>query len=262
MIAPTIIAVVNHKGGVGKTTTVANAGYALARRGRNVLLVDFDSQADLSKHFRAERERSLYDAYERYVEETEYEIPVVTINDNLRLIPSNNELALLENSLTIQASDREFFLKEILERYCALNGAPEFVLIDCPPTLAMLTINALVAARKALVVTQTEPFAYEKLPDLIDLIKKLKRRVNPDLEIAGFLATMYDKRKAVHTQVLNALRTSHGEMVFQSVIRSNVACVDATTLGVPVIEYEAKSLAALDYINFADELLAQEEYAL
>jgi len=252
-----IIAVANQKGGVGKTTTTINLAASLARAGRNVLLIDLDPQGNATMGSgieKTELECSVYDLLTVQAEFSE----VVTYADKAgyEILPANSDLTAAEVAL-LQFEDKELILRRVLEED---KDQFAFILIDCPPSLNMLTINALVAANSVLIPMQCEYFALEGLTALIETIQAIADRVNPGLEIEGILRTMYDPRNRLTLDVSEQLKEHFGDKVYRTVIPRNIRLAEAPSYGLPVMVYDKASRGALAYIALAGEILRQ--YAL
>jgi chromosome partitioning protein len=246
------IAVLNQKGGVGKTTTVANLAAALARSGQRVLVVDLDPQANLTLHLGvdpSDLELSVYDLMRD--ECAGYEVIKDTCVEGLELVPATIDLAGLEVELS-QADGREALLRERLE---PLVGDYEWVFVDCPPSLGLLTLNALVAAREVLIALQTEFFALQGVSRLLQTVELVRERLNAGLKVGGVLACMYDHRTSLSRAVLDDIRGYFGDKVFRTVIRKNVRLAEAPSFGLPITVYDEKSYGAQDYLSLARELL-------
>jgi len=258
-----VIAFVNHKGGVGKTTTVAHTGYALAMSGKRVLVVDCDAQANLSAHFGIRSTESLYSIFKNpSISLPIVNIPVHSLNTKasktesvgtLDVLPSHRSLENAESEFT-SLDGREYLLAEIIER-TQLQDRYDAILLDCPPSLGLMTTNALTAARYAIIVMQTEFFALDGIAALYDKVNALKKRINKRLYIAGVLATMHDKRKALHKQILSAIQDEFHDTIFETVIRNSVAFAESSAVGKTIFQYQPGSPAVRDYEAFAKELL-------
>ena len=254
------IAIINQKGGVGKTTTAVNLGAALARAGRRVVVVDLDPQANASLHLGAElgpEEASIYSVlcggvpFEQALRGTS--IP------GLSLLPSHIDLSGAELELA-SAIGRETVLRDAIADWMAAAGGPptDYLLFDCPPSLGLLSVNGLSAAEEVIVVLQTEFFALQGLSKLIEIIQLLRRRLNPDLRLSGVLPCLYDSRLRLAREVLGEIRRYFGEQVFKTPIRSNVKLAEAPSHGQTIFEYDPSSSGARDYAALAQELLDLE----
>ena len=254
---PRILAIANQKGGVGKTTTAVNLAAALAASGVPVLLIDFDPQGNASTGFGVapqDRGRGSYQLVDEGAPN-----PAETYKtkyDNLWLIPSSADLVGAEVELA-NAERREFRLRDALSAW--RESAPfRYILIDCPPSLGLLTLNALVAADGVLVPLQCEFYALEGVSGLTRTIEAVRRRLNPALRLAGVVLTMYDRRNNLSDLVANDARDFFGEWVYETVIPRNVRLSEAPSHGVPVGEYDPKSAGALAYAELAQELLRRD----
>lgn len=249
-----IIAIANQKGGVGKTTTTINLAASLARAGRNVLLIDLDPQGNATMGSgieKTELECSIYDLLTAQAEFSD----VVTFADEAgyEILPANADLTAAEVAL-LQLEERELILKRVLEEN---KDQFAFILIDCPPSLNMLTVNALVAADSVLIPMQCEYYALEGLTALTETIKAIADRFNPELEIEGILRTMYDPRNRLTLDVSEQLKEYFGEKVYRTVIPRNIRLAEAPSYGLPVMVYDKASRGALAYIALAGEILRQ-----
>jgi chromosome partitioning protein len=251
-----IISIVNQKGGVGKTTTASNLSTALSTISRKVLLIDLDSQGNASTGFGLLEKDKLSTIYQVLIGNCDIKRAIQnTYIPNLDIIPSNIHLSGLE----IEVADlyqKELMLKrkleEIYERY-------NYVIIDCPPSLGIVTINSLAASDSVLIPMQCEFYSLEGLSHLLQTIEIVRDKLNPVLEIEGILLTMHDKRYKLTEMVEMDVRNCLGDTVFQTTIPRNVKVSEAPSHGKPVLLYDHKSSGALAYINLAKELLQREE---
>ncbi len=246
------VAVLNQKGGVGKTTTAVNLGAYLAKAGKSVLLVDLDPQGNatsglgIDKHTLSE---TMYDAL--FNHEAAPNILRVTDVDGLQLLPSNANLAGAEVQL-VSSLQRELQLKQMLEQF-----THDIVLIDCPPSLGLLTINALSAADYVLIPVQTEYYALEGLGQLLGVIQRVKEAINPTLEILGVVLTMFDSRTSLSDQVMDEVKKHFGDKVFSTVIPRNVRLAEAPSFGKTIAEHDKWSKGAKAYKQLAKDLLSR-----
>lgn len=247
-----IVAVANQKGGVGKTTTALNLAAVLAEKGKKVLLVDSDPQGNASSGvgvFRANEEKTIYNCYTGTQEVTACIVP--TRLENLSILPSSIDLVGVEIEL-ISEENREKRLKALLRPVKELF---HYILIDCPPSLGLLTINALATADSVLIPLQCEYFALEGLAQLVQTIRKVKKNLNRDLYIEGLLLTMYDRRNRLTHSVAGEIQKHFGNQVYQTVIPRNVRLSESPSHGQTVIEYDASSSGAKAYRDLGTEFL-------
>lgn len=254
---PKIIAVTNQKGGVGKTTTTINLGAALALDGNNVLIVDLDPQGNASTGLGIEpqhRERTTYDLL---LEEAPLEdVLVPTEFENLWIAPSTTDLSSADIELV--ANEKRSHLLHDSLRAPAVEGLKlDYVLIDCPPSLNLLTVNALVAAHSVLIPLQSEFFALEGLSQLMLTIREVREAANPRLRIEGVVLTMHDTRNNLAQQVEADARETLGELVFQTVVPRNVRVSEAPSFAMPVIAYDPGSKGSQAYLALAQELVSK-----
>lgn len=244
-----IIAIANHKGGVGKTTTVASLGAVLANKGKKVLLIDLDAQANLTSSLSSEEyDRTIYDA----LREREG-LPVVQLSERLFLTPSSLDLAGIELELSSVMS-REFALKDVVE---SVMDDYDFILLDCPPSLGLLTVNAFVASDEIIIPLTAEALPFQGLTMIGKIITMVQKRLNTSLRLSGILFTRWEGRK-LNKMVEDAIRESYGDIVFKSKVRTNIAIAEAPLSKQDIIAYNEKSNGALDYTAVTEELLQRE----
>jgi chromosome partitioning protein len=250
------IAVINQKGGSGKTTTVVNTGYYLAEMGKSVLLVDLDPQAHTTIHLGFEPPQIKKSLYDLLVNQTPLsDVLAHTPYKNLDLLPSKIDLASAEIELVNEVG-REIILREILKKN---KVKYDYVIIDCPPSLGLLTLNALTTAKEVFIPIQAEFFALEGLTKLFQTIKIVKERVNPELDITGIIITMYDKRKNICRDVEKKVEEHFKDKVFKTRIRENVRLAEAPSYGKPIGEFDSNSYGAEDYKKLVKEIIKQEK---
>ncbi len=251
-----VIAIANQKGGVGKTTTAVNLAAALGVLEKKVLLIDADPQANASSGLGVDIEEAPAGTYELLEHEASAKETIIkTGSPNLDLIPSHIDLVAVEVEL-VNKPKREFMLKEAIKD---IKDAYDYVLIDCAPSLGLITLNALTAADSVIVPIQCEYFALEGLGKLLNTIKNVQQIHNPDLNIEGLLLTMYDARLKLSNQVVDEVKKHFGDMVFDTVIQRNVRLSEAPSFGESILEYDATSKGAINYLNLADELINKEQ---
>jgi chromosome partitioning protein len=247
-----IIALANQKGGVGKTTTTINLAASLAVLDQKVLIIDADPQANATSGFGFDVKNIQSTIYECIVDEVEAKkIILKTEISNLHLIPSHIDLVGAEIEM-LNIPNREKVLKRAIE---PLKNEYDFILIDCSPSLGLITVNALTAANSVIIPVQCEYFALEGLGKLLNTIKIIQNRLNPDLSIEGFLLTMYDSRLNLSNQVYEEVKKHFQEMVFDTIIQRNVKLSEAPSYGKPVVLYDASSKGAINHMNLAREIL-------
>jgi chromosome partitioning protein len=247
-----ILAVANQKGGVGKTTTAINLAASLAKSGRKVLLVDADPQGNATSGAGISKETGRKTLYHAMISgESVKDLVLPTEVDLLWVLPSDKNLAGVEIEFA-DDNDRGTILKRLLE---PIREFFHYIIIDCPPSLGILTVNGLTAADSLLVPIQCEYFALEGVTELFETLARLKRELNPALSIEGLLLTMYDERTNLSAAVAKDLRDFYGPQVLKTVIPRNVTLAEAPSFGKPVMLYDARSRGAISYIELAKEIL-------
>lgn len=247
-----IISIANQKGGVGKTTTAVNLSAALAKIGKKVLLIDCDSQANATTGLGIDKPSLVNSLYQGMIgEATVDDIIIPTILPKLMMIPANIDLIGFEIEM-VAAPGREKKLKELISQ---IEQPFDYVLIDCPPALSLLTLNAFTASDSVLIPLQSEFYALEGLGQLLNTIKRVKSSYNPGLKITGILLTMYDKRTNLSQNVFEDAKNYFKDLVFKTKIPRNIKLGEAPSYGLPVIIYDKQSQGSKSYIAFARELL-------
>jgi chromosome partitioning protein len=250
-----VLAVLNQKGGVGKTTTAVNLGAALARRGRRVLLVDLDAQGNLTDHLGVEPEDGATTSYDVLVEGAPIaDAAVATGTEGLHVVPAHEDLAALEVE-TADRTGRETRLREALARLP--DGAYDWVIVDCPPSLGLLSLNAMAAADEVLITLQTEYFAMRGLTQLQRIVDMVRRNVHPGLRILGILPTLVSPVTNLAREVTQEVREHYGDAVFRTRIRQNVRLAEAPGHRRHIFDYAPASPGAEDYRALAEEVEAR-----
>ncbi|QHL86214.1 AAA family ATPase [Nibribacter ruber] len=247
-MAATIVSVINQKGGTGKTTTTINLGSALQKLGKRVLLIDLDPQANLSYSLGlTEPERTLADVFTG-----QHSLPdILQECDGLQVAPGSNELVDVEISLVGQES-REQFLQSMLQE----TKGFDYILIDCPPSLSLLTVNALTASHEVIIPLQMEVLTLQGLGQILNTVKQIKSTLNPALKVKGIVVVMYDKRRKLSLEIEEYLQDNVEERIFKQRIRLNVKLAEAPSFGKSVLDYDSASNGAKDYLGLAKEYLA------
>ena len=249
-----ILAVANQKGGVGKTTTSINLAASLSGAGKRVLLVDLDPQGNATMGSGVDKRASRATVYEVLLGERDIRTARVRCDKGgYDLVPANQELAGAEVEL-VGMAHREVRLKDALAE---VEPEYDYILVDCPPALNLLTVNGLTAAHAVMIPMQCEYYALEGLSDLVQTIRKVRAHLNPALEIEGLLRTMYDPRNTLSQQVSDQLQKHFGAKVYRTIIPRNVRLAEAPSYGVPAIHFDKTSKGALAYLSLADEILRQ-----
>ena len=260
MLDSRVISIVNQKGGVGKTTTSVNLSTALAAIKKNILLIDLDPQGNLSTGLGIkyeDRENSVYDLIMRedtLIEETS----ITTKIPGLDIIPSSFNLSGIEFELANE-NDRN---KRLLKKLAQLEKKYDFVIIDCPPSLGILTVNSLVASRSIIVPLQCEFYALEGLAQLLRSVELVKKNLNPNLTVQGIVLTMFDSRNNLSEMVVSDVKEHFGKQVYKTIIPRNVRISEAPSFGQPVLMYDINCAGSRAYTSLAAELLKQENVAL
>ena len=248
-----IIAVANQKGGVGKTTTTINLAASLATLEKTVLVVDADPQANASSGLGVDIKEVDCSLYECIIDHTDVKEAIYTTDiDGLDIIPSHIDLVGAEVEMLKIKNNREKMMKELL---APKRDEYDYILIDCAPSLGLITVNCLTAADSVIIPVQCEYFALEGISKLLNTIKIIKSKLNPRLEIEGFLLTMYDSRLRLANQIYDEVKRHFQELVFKTVIQRNVKLSESPSHGLPVILYDAESAGAKNHLNLAKEII-------
>ncbi len=251
-----IIAIANQKGGVGKSTTAINLSACLAELNQRVLLIDIDPQGNTTSGVGVDKENAENTLYELLLDECKVEDCIIeNVFENLSLIPSNVNLSGAEIEL-VGIEGREYLLKNHID---TIRDNYDFIIMDCPPSLNILTINAMTTANSVLVPIQCEYYALEGLTQLIHTIELVQERLNPDLIIEGVVFTMYDARTNLSLQVVENVKSNLNQSIYKTIIPRNVRLAEAPSYGMPIIQYDSKSVGAESYRLLAEEVLHRED---
>ena len=251
-----IIAVANQKGGVGKTTTSINLAACLADKGKKVLAVDMDPQGNLTSGLGVDKDAVEKTIYDLIIGEVGInEVINKEVLENLDIIPTSIDLSAAEIEL-IGVDDKEYILRNAIDQ---VKDQYDFIIIDCPPSLSMLTINAMTTADSVIVPIQCEYYALEGLSQLIHTVELVKDRLNPKLEIEGVVFTMYDARTNLSLQVVENVKDNLQQNIYKTIIPRNIRLAEAPSYGMPINKYDPKSTGAESYMRLADEVIEREE---
>lgn len=241
-----VISIANHKGGVGKTTTAVNLSAGLSREGYKVLVIDSDPQANATFALGlGKQEKTLY---QTLVFQDNISKAIISVN-KIEMVPSSVHLAAFEKNNDV---GKEFILQE---QIAEVKDKYDFILIDCPPSLGALTVSALTASDYALIVLQPEPLSIQGMTEFLKILRTVKTRMNPDLDVLGVLVTSYNNRTVLHRELLEYLTKEYGDMIFTSKIRNNISLPEAQSMGQDIFSYSQNSPGAEDYLQLTKEII-------
>lgn len=245
-----ILSISNHKGGVGKTTSAINIGAGLNKLGKKVLLIDLDPQANLSQSLGlVDQEKNIYGALKG-----DYKLEPISVLKGFDIIPSTLDLSGAEIELSSEPG-REYILKELIEE---VRSSYDYIIIDSPPSLGLLTINSFTAADEIIIPLQAQFLAMQGLAKLVEVVEKIKSRLNKSLKIGGVFITQYDGRKVLNRDVVESINTHFKSEVFTTKIRDNIALAEAPAQGLDIFRYNPKTNGAEDYLNLAKEIIKRK----
>ena len=251
-----VMAIINQKGGVGKTTTAVNLAACLAYKGKKVLLIDSDAQGNATSGLGIDRSNIELSVYDCLVDDKKIKAAIIrTKYKNLSVLPSAQELSAAEIELSYE-ENREFFVKKAISH---IKDDYDYIIIDSPPALGLLTINIMTASDTVLIPIQCEYYALEGLAQLITTIKKIKKSLNKSLDIEGIIATMYDKRTNLSQEVYNEVKEHFPDKTYETVIPRNVRLSEAPSFGEPIIKYDITSVGAEAYFSLAREVIKNNQ---